>query len=276
MKFNKLTITVLMVFTVSGLAIGATGHGSSATSHDSSNDSHKSAKKPASKAVGPAVHWEYTGNEGASHWGDLSSAYETCKAGYNQSPVDINKTVDKDLESIHFNYSPTDMKILNNGHTIQVNRNGESKISIAGKEYKLLQFHFHSPSEHTYHGKPYPMEMHLVHQGDDGRLAVVGVFIMEGSHNRSMDMVLGNVLSNVNQENVVHGLQLNPAALLPKKRDFYHYNGSLTTPPCSEGVRWFVMSEAIQVSHAQVKKFLGMVGKNARPVQPLNRRVVKK
>jgi carbonic anhydrase len=166
------------------------------------------------------------------------------------------------------------LKIVNNGHTIQVNTNAESSITVHGKKYTLVQFHFHSPSEHTIHGKHYAMEVHLVHKNDEGQLAVVGVLMQLGKPHPLLKTLVEQFPTDVNQEKVVSTVRLNPKHLLPRATQYYHYNGSLTTPPCSEGVAWFVMKTPLEMSAEQVAQFTAVMHQNARPVQPLHNRVV--
>jgi len=172
-------------------------------------------------------------------------------------------------------YQATPLKVVNNGHAIQVNYGAGSTLTVDGKTYHLAQFHFHSPSEHTQDGKPYAMEAHLVHKADDGSLAVVGVFLKEGKENPFLARIWGHLPTEVNHEMTVAGTEVNVADLLPAKKAFFNYSGSLTTPPCSEGVTWLVMDRSVEVSKAQADKFRGLIHENARPVQPLNDRKVR-
>jgi carbonic anhydrase len=220
------------------------------------------------------THWGYTGAGSPEKWGDLDAKYATCKTGKAQSPVDITTAAPTVVESITFNYRATPLKIVNNGHTIQVNTDAGNSIRVHGKEYKLLQFHFHDPSEHTIKGKPYAMEVHLVHKNDAGQLAVVGVLMQPGKPHPLLQTLVEQFPPDVNKEKVVQTVQLNPKDFLPRETQYYHYNGSLTTPPCSEGVAWFVMKTPIEISAEQVSKFAAVMHHNARPVQPLHDRVV--
>ncbi|MEO5360331.1 MAG: carbonic anhydrase family protein [Nitrospirota bacterium] len=243
-------IAVLLVFAGSGFA-GDTG---------AAKDGHK-------------AHWSYEGDTGPEKWGDLSPESAVCKTGMQQSPVDIKeaKTAAK-KNAYKINYKAVPLKIINNGHTIQVNYAPGSTIVINGKTYQLLQFHLHHPSEHTVAGKDYPMELHLVHKNDKGELAVLGVFMKEGKENATIKTIWDNLPDKVNEEKSAAAVKINATALLPKMNSLYVYSGSLTTPPCSEGVSWNVVSTPIEVSKAQIDKFISVVGKNARPVQPINDR----
>lgn len=225
------------------------------------------------ESQGKEAHWGYEGEHGPAHWAEMKTEFKQCQAGLEQSPVDIGDATKGDLAKIEFNYQPSPIKVLNNGHTIQVNYSGDSSIKIGSQVYKLVQFHFHSPSENTVKKKAFDMELHLVHKNDKGELAVVGVLMQSGAANKTLDTVWANIPKEINKESALTA-QINAADLLPAKQSFYHFKGSLTTPPCSEGVQWFVMKEPTTVSAEQVKSFVAAVGTNARPVQALNQRKV--
>lgn len=228
----------------------------------------------ASTKSGP--HWSYAGAEGPESWGDLGPDYSQCREGRKQSPIDIVPAAAQkaDLDALQFDYRDMPLKIVNNGHTVQVNASGDSAARIAGSDYKLAQFHFHSPSENTVNRQPYAMEVHLVHKNSQGQLAVVGVFLEQGRVNPFIQTIWDNLPKALNQEVTADRSMVNAAELLPANGSFYHWTGSLTTPPCSEGVEWYMLKEPIQVSAGQVEKFLAAVGHNARPTQPLNQRPV--
>jgi len=238
----------------------------------------KPAEKPAEKPtveVKHEVHWGYEGEGGPDHWGILKPEFALCGTGITQSPIDINKTYKTKLEAIEIAYKETPLKIINNGHSIQINYAPGSFIMVDGKKYELLQFHFHAPSEHTVKSKFFDMEMHLVHKNEQGELAVVGVFMKKGQMNKIIQVLWDNLPKEVNKENVVSGISVNASGLLPKERSYYHYFGSLTTPPCSEGVNWSVLKTPIEVSEAQIEKFRTIMGvDNNRPVLPVNKRFV--
>ena len=221
-------------------------------------------------------HWGYAGAEGPEFWGDLGPDYSQCREGRNQSPIDIAPALAQkaDLAPLQFDYRDMPLKIVNNGHTVQVNAAGDSAVRIAGSDYKLVQLHFHSPSENTVGGQPYAMEVHLVHKNSQGGLAVVGVFLEEGRANPLIQTIWDNLPRALNQEISADRSKVNPVELLPANGSYYTWTGSLTTPPCSEGVAWYMLKEPIQVSADQVEKFLAAVGHNARPTQPLNQRPV--
>jgi carbonic anhydrase len=224
---------------------------------------------------GHSAHWGYEGEIGPAHWGDLSPEYSACKEGKMQSPVDITGAVKADLDDIEFNYNDVPLMIINNGHAIQVNYAGDSSIEVNGKEYKLLQFHFHGPSENTVNGKPYDMEAHLVHKSSDGELAVVAVFMKKGKKNDFIQTLWKYMPEEEGKERSVRSVKINASQLLPADKTYYSFTGSLTTPPCSEGVKWMVMKTPIEVSAKQIAKFSSIFEMNARPVQPLNGRIIK-
>ena len=175
---------------------------------------------------------------------------------------------------IQFNYQPINLTVKNNGHTIQVDYPPGSAIVLDGKKYELLQFHFHTPSEHTVDRIALAMEMHLVHQNSEGNLAVVGVLVKEGEENYFLQQIWEH-LPESKGEKEVKGVKINAENLLPSNRDYYSYSGSLTTPPCSEGVSWNVLKMPIEASAEQIEHFMEIYQMNARPVQPLNRRKIK-
>lgn len=223
------------------------------------------------------AHWSYEGEGGPTQWGTIKQEFTVCKDGKAQSPIDINTTKVKKGTSqpISFNYSDTALRVLNNGHTIQANIDGGSTITVGGVKYNLLQFHFHTPSEYAIDGKTTPLEVHLVHKTDDGKLGVVGVLIEEGPANPTIQAIWEAIGKETNKENKVAGRMINAAELLPdNKKGYYNLPGSLTTPPCSEGVNWMVMKDTITASPQQISAFQKLFKTNARPLQPLNDRVV--
>jgi len=221
------------------------------------------------------VHWGYEGDTGPEHWGDLSEEFKMCKIGKSQSPVDISGTVKESLPPIEFHYRSSPLEIINNGHTIQVNYEEGSYVKINGKKYNLLQFHFHAPSEHTVNGKHFDMEAHLVHKSDDGKLAVIGVFMKEGAKNNFIQTLWDNIPDKVGAEKSMKHIKINAMDLLPENRAYYKYSGSLTTPPCTEGVDWNIMVTPVKLSRDQIDKFRTFYKMNARPTQPLHGRVIK-
>ena len=225
----------------------------------------------ADKHHGPA--WTYEGAASAEHWGDLDKSFATCKLGKEQSPIDIQAPEASKLASLGFAYLNGDARLLNNGHTIQVNLSGAGGLIVNNDQYQLLQFHFHTPSEERINGKSYPMVAHLVHKNGKGELAVVAVFFEEGAAHPALDDVFTRLPEKAGSQTALVG-GLNPRTLIPDDRAYYSFMGSLTIPPCSEGVRWQVMKQPLTLSKAQLNAFRKLYPMNARPVQPLNGRKI--
>ncbi len=226
-------------------------------------------------AAATDIKWGYDDSNpahgvGPSQWGEY---FPHCY-GMRQSPIDIDEAEEQTLSGLEQKYRPTALSIKNNGHTIQVDYEEGSTLNINGRISRLLQFHFHTPSEHTEEGYAYPMEAHFVHVDDNGVLTVIGVFIKQGKKNKNFAKIIDNA-PLVEATHIIDGMRINAASLMPKQRDeFYHYSGSLTTPPCSEGVNWYVMEEPIEFSHEQIARFEEIMHFNARPVQQLNNRTI--
>lgn len=220
-----------------------------------------------------AVKWNYEGAHGPAAWGNLNSNFAECKVGKAQSPIDIRHAKKGHLAPLAFDYHATKGEEVNNGHTVQVNLADGGLLKLDGVPYKLVQFHFHTPSEERINGKAYPMVMHLVHKNDKGELAVVGVMLKEGKANAALKPFFDHMPQAAGDKTALEG-NFNVADMLPAKHDYFKYMGSLTTPPCSEGVRWQVLQQPIEVSHEQIVAFHKLYKFNARPVQPLNGRKV--
>ena len=218
--------------------------------------------------------WSYEGAHGPVHWGDLKKDYAVCKTGKNQSPIDITGAVKADLPPIQFAYKAAPLSIINNGHSIQVNYPEGSFINVDGKPYQLVQFHFHHPSEEKIKGKSFDMVAHLVHKNAEGKLAVVAVLLKKGQANPIMKTLWEHLPKVEGKEEISANVTIDPSALLPAQRGYYTYTGSLTTPPCSEGVTWLVLKTPVEISGAQIDRFVHFYKHNARPIQPLNGRVV--
>ncbi|VAX12081.1 Carbonic anhydrase, alpha class [hydrothermal vent metagenome] len=219
------------------------------------------------------AHWGYVDGTGPAHWGDMKHEFSTCKTGKHQSPINISATHNASLPTIRFSYKATPLNVVNNGHTIQVNYAPGSHITVAGKQYELLQFHFHSPSEHEINGKPADMVAHLVHKAADGQLAVVAVLMKKGASNPLIEKIWKHMPSHKGEYSKA-AIKINVSDLLPKDKAYYHYSGSLTTPPCSEGVNWMLLKNKVDVAPAQVAAFIDIFPKSTRPVQPLNGRTI--
>ena len=224
-------------------------------------------------AAGEAPHWDYDGAEGPHRWGQLADEFSLCGDGKNQSPINLVADVPADLPRLDFQYDqPGSLIETNTGHAIQDSVKPGNYLLVLGKKFELKQFHFHSPSEHTVAGKYYPMEVHFVHQSEQGELLVVGFLFEEGEHNEVM-----NELPSFRAERGLGPLEepFDYNELVEGQDDYFLYNGSLTTPPCSEGVRWVVMKQPIVASKAQIQHYHDLLGfDNNRPIQPHNARVI--
>lgn len=212
-----------------------------------------------------APHWSYEGATGPEHWGDLSPEFKVCQLGKQQTPIDLSSATTGEA-SIAVDYRPVPLRLVNNGHTVQAAACPDCAITIDGTRYDLAQFHFHHPSEHLVDGEAFDMEAHLVHRSAEGSLAVVGVFMKAGAHNDALAALFDHLPQDEGRE-VLAADRFDPAALLPASRSGFRYMGSLTTPPCSEGLVWTVFREPIEVSPEQIRKFASLFPNNARPVQ---------
>jgi carbonic anhydrase len=222
----------------------------------------------------PAHEWGYSGREGPTHWGELKPEFAACKTGHRQSPVNIAGARSADLPAIQFEYKPSTLHIINNGHTIQINYAPGSFIRIGDKRYELKQFHFHHPSEETIKGKRFPMEFHLAHSDADGNLAVISVLLEEGTANPLVETLWRVAPKTDSPEKTEDNVQINAAELLPADRSYFTFAGSLTTPPCTEGVNWFVLKTPVTISNKQVATFAEIYPYDERPTQRLYGRAV--
>lgn len=222
-----------------------------------------------------AAHWAYEGPEGPQHWGDLSHDFHLCKEGKKQSPVDITNAKLAHLNKISFRYTSEPKEILNNGHTIQVNMKKGSVLKVDGKTYNLIQFHFHAPSEHTFNAQPADMVAHFVHQTKEGQLGVIGLLfrISKNKSNKTLGQLWKYLPHNTGDKRAI-APGITVAKLLPKNTTYYHYSGSLTTPPCSENVNWMILQNSVAVSRQQVAAFSNIIQQNVRPIQALNGREI--
>jgi carbonic anhydrase len=262
---------------------GDAAHGSAAAPARAKAGGHgerssKSAKRrPGSAGQRPdghAAHWGYGGAGGPEQWGDMKAEFSACNTGSRQSPIDIRSGIRVDLEPIQFDYRASGFSVIDTGHTVQVNIEGGNSIEVQGRRYDLLQFHFHRPSEERINGRQFDMVAHLVHKDPEGRLAVVAVLLDRGSANSLVQTVWNNLPLEKNSEVSVRGtLDLNH--LLPADRRYFTYMGSLTTPPCSEGVLWMVMQQPVPITTDQVGVFSRLYPMNARPVQSAAGRLIK-
>jgi carbonic anhydrase len=221
------------------------------------------------------AHWSYSGATGPEHWGEEDPSFALCGAGKHQSPIDIEKADTEALPPIQFMYQPVPLVVTDTGHSFQVNvPAGSGGIMVGGERYDLVQFHFHHPSEEQIHGHPTAMVAHLVHKNAAGELAVVAVLIKQGSPNAFLKPVFDHFPAKGTPESSLAGTTVNLTEFLPAQHGYYSFDGSLTTPPCSEHVRWFVLKSPVQASAAQVQQFAARYPHDARPVQPLNDRTV--
>lgn len=234
-------------------------------------DEHK-AEKPEAKHV----HWSYTGaKDGASQWHKLSPEFKQCASGRRQSPIDIRGGVKLTLENVKFDYKSSPLKIIDNGHTVQVNYAPGSSITVGGKTFELKQFHFHKPAEERINGRTYELVAHLVHKDKEDRLAVVAVLFIPGADNPLIQTLWNNLPIEQLREEELPSVKIDAAQLLPKVRGYYTYTGSLTTPPCTEGVQWIVLKTPVQISREQIGVFGKLHDKSARPTQAANGRLIK-
>jgi carbonic anhydrase len=221
-----------------------------------------------------SVRWSYTGPNGPAKWGKLEKDFATCASGTTQSPIDIpDATVRKgDIAPLLFNYKASPLRIIDTGYTIRVNYAPDSWLTVQGKRYELNHIDFHKPSEMKIDGKGHDMAAHLWHKAKDGTLAVVAVPLDQGAENALIKTLWSNLPSTRDKENVVDSVQINAVGLLPANKDYYTFAGSLTTPPCTENVTWFVLKRPTPVSADEIAHFARVYPLNARPVQPLNAR----
>jgi len=231
------------------------------------------AARPA--AAKPAhAQWSYDGESGPQAWGHLKAEFGQCASGTRQSPIDIRDGIRVDLDPIVFDYKPGAFSVLDNGHTVQVNVAPGNSIEVMGRRFELQQFHFHRPSEERIDGRLFDMVAHLVHKDAGGRLAVVAVLLERGSAHPLVQAVWNNLPLEKGDE-VSARAPLDPNHLLPKDTRYYTYMGSLTTPPCSEGVLWMVMQQPVTVSPEQIDVFARLYPMNARPIQQASGRLIK-
>jgi carbonic anhydrase len=227
------------------------------------------------EAPGHGTHWGYKGEIGPDRWTTLKPEFSAC-SGKNQSPINLTGMIEAEMKPVQFSYKAGGHEVINNGHAIQVNFEAGSSILVDGIQFDLKQFHFHSPSENQINGKSFPLEAHLVHSDKDGNLAVVSVVFDGGKANSVVGAVWDQMPKAEGGKKPLPG-KVAATGLLPGKRDYYRYNGSLTTPPCTEGVRWIVMKAPMTVSNQQIDDFKATLGfANNRPVQPVNSRMILK
>jgi carbonic anhydrase len=224
-------------------------------------------------------HWGYEGGEGPAHWGEMEQDHEKhlmCREGVRQSPINFEKAPELKMDGLHIEYSKSPVNLINNTHTVLLKYQKGSFVVWEGEKFELLQIHFHHPSEHTVNGEAFPMEIHFVHRSGDHEYVVIGVFAKYGKFNNIIKKLWKDIPTEINKETLVKDHLIDAGALFPSSMEYFLYNGSLTTPPCSENVTWFVLEEPIEVSEKQVKYFQRYIDHNARPVQEQHHRIVVK
>jgi carbonic anhydrase len=224
--------------------------------------------------------WTYEGARGADHWSELDPAYAACNAGKEQSPIDIRNAEMAELPAIKFDYKSGPLKyLINNGYTIRVNyHDGPGSgnfLIVGGTRYQLTQFHFHRPSEEYVNGKPYEMVAHFMHQASDGKVVGVAVLLQAGHANSTVEKIWEHMPKTKGKEEEIPGVEINPAGLVPHDTAYYMYMGSITAPPCTEGVTWIVLKVPMEISTEQIAAFDQLYPHDVRPLQPLNGRIVK-
>ena len=221
------------------------------------------------------AHWGYKGEVGPSHWSQLNEKFSMCSKGNMQSPINIIASEDKNLDALGFDYNTKSSNVINNGHTVQVNIQAGSTVSIDNMKYELKQFHFHTPSENNINGKEYPLEAHFVHATKEGKLAVVAVMFEYGEENPIINKIWSKFPLELNHKESLQLSQDDINAILPNDKEYYKFIGSLTTPPCSENVKWNVFKKSVTISKEQVEKFFDIYEHtNNRPIQKTNNRVI--
>lgn len=234
----------------------------------------KPRPKSAEASAGHAAHWSYEGEGGPAQWGAMKPEFAKCATGTRQSPIDIRDGIRVQLDPVQFDYKPSGFRVIDNGHTVQVNVAAGNAIEVLGRRYELQQFHFHRPSEERIDGRQFDMVAHLVHKDLEGRLAVVAVLLDRGSAQPLVQTIWNNLPLEKGEEVPARGaIDLN--ALLPPDRSYFTYMGSLTTPPCSEGVLWMVMKQPVPISPEQIAIFSRLYPMNARPIQSASGRLIK-
>lgn len=220
------------------------------------------------------IHWSYHGPGKPENWHKLDEANTACKLSKEQSPIDIKAASAEKapLPALAFGYNDGAVEIVNNGHTVQVNPANGGTLKIGADEFKFLQFHFHTPSEEKINGKAYPLVAHLVHKNEAGKLAVVAVLFKTGKENEALAPVFSSLPAKEGETSKLDSLNIR--GFLPEKQQYFAFMGSLTTPPCSDGVRWHVMPTTVEISKSQLNAFKKLYKMNARPVQALNGRKI--
>jgi carbonic anhydrase len=224
-----------------------------------------------------ADEWGYRGEHGPAHWGKLKPEFQACSSGTSQTPIDLRAPATGTADTVKRAYQPMPLTIINNGHTVQINAapNSGCSVTLDGERFDLVQFHFHHPSEHLLSGEAATLEAHFVHRNAAGKLAVLGVFLdADTTSLAALEPIWAALPEKAGPERTVSGVTITPERLFPEGHSHFRYEGSLTTPPCSEGVSWVVYAQPVEISRAQGRKFAKLFPLNARPVQPLNSRTL--
>lgn len=245
-----------------------------ATTQASPTPAKKEKKSTPATGQHEKGHWSYSGHSGPAHWAELDPAFAACGIGRQQSPINIETAFIQPLDHLQVRYQPTKLAVTNNGHTIQHPVDPGSLLDIGKDQYQLLQFHFHAPSEEAIGGKRYAMDIHLVHKNAAGQLAVLTVLVEQGRKDHPIFNELWKSLPGNDETRIFEKKHYSAANVLPVDLSYWTFMGSLTTPPCSENVRWLVLKTPIQLSKKQIDRFRRLYPMNARPVQPLNERAV--
>ena len=265
---KKITTYTTVALTSLLLMTGCSTKAPEAVQHEASQTTHEAHH---------AKHWGYSADVGPSHWSMLNEKFHMCSEGHQQSPINIDESKGKDIElpALAINYASGSKSVINNGHTVQVNIQDGDTLKINGEDYSLKQFHFHTPSENHINGKSFPLEAHFVHATKDGKLAVIAVMFEEWTANPTLAKIIKQFPLEHNKEQELKFSKDYVDVVMPAKRDYYHFMGSLTTPPCSEQVNWFVLKTPQTATAEQIAAMHKEIGMNDnRPVQPLNGRVI--
>ena len=253
---------------------GGTGPATPAAGTSAPSGSAQRERRADTHASGEVPRWDYQGPGGPAHWGQLKPEFATCTSGKRQSPIDIRDGIKVQLDPVQFDYRASAFRVIDNGYTVQVDVEAGNSITVLGRRYELVQFHFHRPSEERVDGRQFALVTHLVHRAEDGRLAVVAVLLEPGRAHPIVQAVWNNLPLD-RGEDVAARTSLDLNALLPEDRSYFTYMGSLTTPPCTEGVLWMVMRQPVPVSPEQIGIFARLYPMNARPIQQASGRLIK-
>jgi carbonic anhydrase len=254
------------------LIAGARGEGSQITTAAHVSNAAAGTAEPQADS---STKWSYTGANGPAHWGSLDSSYRVCSTGRRQSPINLVHPARGRLPRLRFSHRSSSFALDNNGHSVEAEAGSGNIVTVSGVAYRLSQLHFHAPSEHSLGGRSFALELHLVNESSSGRLLVLGVLIRPGQANRAFDRLIAALPASPGQRRRLTGL--NPLSLLPERGQGarYTYSGSLTTPPCTEGVSWNVFATPVELSPAQIRRFTAIYDHNNRPLQPSNGRAVR-